>query len=98
MNQRFFIFILAGFFGGVALRSFFSAPPLLFLTLGFAFGALWWFRRDFSTLFLYIAVFMAAFGLGILRYDLRDSREGVKFLEGSIGEKVVLSGEIIEDP
>ncbi|MDP3762671.1 MAG: ComEC/Rec2 family competence protein, partial [bacterium] len=46
----------------------------------------------------YIAVFMAAFGLGILRYDLRDSREGVKFLEGSIGEKVVLSGEIIEDP
>jgi len=108
MNQRFFVFILAGFFGGVALRSFFPARPaggdlgpetaLLFLTLGFAFGIIFWFRQDFSGFMLYAAVFMAAFGLGILRYDLRDSREGVKFLEEGIGGRVVLSGEVIEDP
>src|SRR3990167_6412212 len=101
MNQRFFVFILAGFFGGVALRSFFDLGPetaLLFLTLGFAFGIIFWFRQDFSGFMLYAAVFMAAFGLGILRYDLRDSREGVKFLEEGIGGRVVLSGEVIEDP
>ncbi len=101
MPQKFFIFILAGFFGGVALRSFFDLGPetaLLFLTLGFAFGIIFWFRQGFSGFMLYAAVFMAAFGLGILRYDLRDSREGVKFLEEGIGGRVVLSGEVIEDP
>ncbi|MDP3784478.1 MAG: ComEC/Rec2 family competence protein [bacterium] len=101
MPQKFFIFILAGFFAGVFLRSFFIVTlefAALFVVLGGVFGLLFFFRRDLDRSVLYFAVFLLSFGLGVLRYNIQDSRGHIKFLQEKLGQKVSLLGEVVEDP
>jgi len=100
--MRYLIFLaVAGFFIGVFARSFFVFSPelmLLFLVLSAASGALFYFGRFPSRIFLNFALLAAAFTLGILRYDLKDSRENlVSFYEKS-GTRVSFSGTVVEDP
>jgi len=95
------ISILVGFFAGAFVRSFFDFGfefSLLFIVLGAIFGALFWFRDDFGKLVLYAAVFLVSFGLGILRYDIQDSKSGIETLSEFRNERVTLKGTIISDP
>lgn len=92
--RNFFVVILAGFFGGVFIRSFFSFGfefSALFIFLGAVFSFLYW-RFYFSNFILFSAIFLIAFGLGILRYEIQDT---IPFL---IPGEVKLSGTIAEDP
>lgn len=100
--RNFFILIFAGFFGGVAIRSFFPASPsqgghfgpelaLLFIFLGGILGFLF-LRLSSSNFIFFSAVFLASFGLGILRYEIQDIRPVL-----TPGE-ITLSGIITDDP
>lgn len=101
MPRLFFVLILAGFFSGVFLRSFFVFAPeftFLFLILGAVFGVIFYLRPSPGRLLLNLAVLLTALSLGILRYDLRDSKENITPLFQKRGEAVSLSGFVSEDP
>ena len=92
--RNFFVVILAGFFSGVFIRSFFDFGfefAALFIFLGAILGFLFW-RFLFSNFIIFSAIFFVSFSLGVLRYEIRDARPAL-----TPGE-VKLSGTIIDDP
>lgn len=95
------IFVLAGFFAGVFARSFLATSPefaFLLIILGALFGAIFYFRPSFSAFLLCTGIFLASFGLGALRYEIRDSRTSLAPFFESKGRNVVLSGWVTDDP
>ena len=82
------------------MRSFVNfgwALALFFIFLGFVilFLSLIVGSRRLMTL---IAIFLISFGLGIVRYELKDFRDNTKFLEQKNGQKVTLEGVIVDEP
>lgn len=98
--KNFLFLLFLGFFLGVIVRSFFVFSlefTFLILALAFIFGVIFYLRPD-SRIFLGIAILLAALGLGVLRYEIQDLKEGLDFLRSKLGQEIELSGIVIEDP
>ncbi len=94
MPDRIFYTLIAGFVGGVLLRSFINfglALPLFILVLGAVVLAV-----DRKTLFL--SVFLFAAGFGVLRFDLADRTSVRHALDASLGTSASFEGIIRDEP
>ena len=95
------IIALFGFFAGVALRSFFIFGiwfALLAFLIAAVLGIIFWLRRESGIFLIQVALFLAAFGLGALRYDIQDEREDIAVFMPNVGRKIEISGTVINDP
>ena len=94
--------IVSGFAVGIFFRSFFDLGwtlALLIMTTGvflFIFHHLDVKRP--SGVFVWLGVFVLTFGLGVLRYEIKDASSVSAELEPKIGQKVLLNGFIAEEP
>lgn len=102
-DKSFFIGI-AGFVLAIFISSFFKLGFSLFLLVIFISIILFLYQRflliDISKghIVFLIAIFLLGFGLGILRYEIRDNPNLDVNLENKIGQKVVISGIISDEP
>ena len=99
MSRFWAALLLAGFIGGVLLRSFVNFGPALagfFVFLGIVILLLSLMAEN-RKLIILIAIFIISFGLGIARYEVKDYRKGDS-LEQKTGQKVVLKGIIVDEP
>ena len=101
MSNKVFYCLTGGFVLGIFLSSFFKlgfyfAIFLLLLSLPVYFFAKFFTER--KALFILLALFIFSFGLGILRYEIKDSRVGNNVLENLVGEKVIFRGVIDDEP
>ena len=99
-NQRWLYALIGGFIAGVAFRSFvdlgwsFSFFLLLIgVMLTFAHSLI---RANGRITFLTIC--LVAAGLGMLRLNIADIRQGDPLFEAKVGSSVVAEGTIIEEP
>ncbi|MCX6731744.1 MAG: ComEC/Rec2 family competence protein [Candidatus Parcubacteria bacterium] len=95
MGRFWAVILLAGFIGGVSLRSFVNfgwAFALFFVCLGIV-VLIVSFIADSRKLTALISIFIIATGLGILRYELKDYKKA-DLAEG----KIVLEGIISDEP
>lgn len=101
MSNKFFYLLVAGFTVGILTSSFYKLGFSFFLfTLilaGIIFGFAKFFVKDKGPIFL-IALFIFSFGLGILRYEIKEVRTDSDDLKNLIGEKVRLNGIITAEP
>ncbi len=96
---------LAGFIGGVMLRSFVNfgrAFAGLFILLGIIFMLVRLVRHSVSNtkIFLYIAIFLIAAGFGMARYEIKDTSPDLSRFESVIGRggQVELDGLVVDEP
>lgn len=108
MKERIFYASIAGFAGGVFLRSFWNfgaAFSAFFVLLG---GALFLHGRIYERgggapprrgagLFL-LSLFLFSVGLGMLRFDLSELRKRETVLESRLGVQVTMTGIIATEP
>ncbi len=101
MTNKIFYGLAGGFTAGIFISSFFKLGFSFFLfllilsVLIFIFGK---FFAEKKTTVILVAIFMFSFGLGILRYEIKDIRIPNGRLEKLIGEKAVLEGVVSEEP
>lgn len=99
MQDRVFYIICFGFLLGVLLRSFVFVDLYLVILLGVISFALFLFFtliRE-NNLGILISIFAFAFCFGIFRFNMVDVPNPT-VLESQIGQKVFLSGEIVDEP
>ncbi len=100
MSKLGFYIFIAGFTSGVFLSSFwkFGFSFFLFSILLSAIIFLWgkYFAEQKIPIFL-ISLSLFSFGLGVLRYEIKEVREK-DLLRELVGEKVSLQGIIIDEP
>ena len=63
-----------------------------------ALGLIFWHGDGFRFILIQAAIFLAALGLGILRYEIQDNREYISEFRLDVGQNMEISGTIIEDP
>lgn len=101
MNNKIFYSLVSGFTLGIFISSFLKLGFSFFLflliltSLIFAYG---WFFANKKTAIILLAIFIFSFGLGILRYELKDIRKIDNNLETLLGEKVNIQGVISDEP
>lgn len=98
MRDRVFYTICFGFLFGILLRSFIAVNfyfILLLVLLGSA--LIFYFSLVKFQWGLIGAVFVLAFSLGIFRFQMVDVANPVQF-ESKVGQKVTLTGEIVDEP
>ncbi len=100
--QNYFRVLLAGFIGGVSLRSFFDfgwAFAGFFALLGIVLiiVSLMTENRRLTTA---IAIFLIAIGLGMARYEIKDSPPDLSWFESATadGRKVEMAGVVADEP
>ncbi len=96
--NKFIIVLLLGFSGGVMARSFFDfgwSFAVFFVFLGLILAGIFIFLK-FPKFVLFAGLIFFAFGLGILRYEIKET--GSKALENQINQKISFQGTIIEEP
>ena len=101
MSNKFFYSLIAGFTGGIFLSSFFKLGFSFFIFLLILSFSIFIFGKFFAktkTPILLIAIFIFSFGLGILRYEIKDIRNEDKNLVNLTNEKVILKGIITDEP
>lgn len=100
MGNKVFYSLVSGFTLGIFLSSFFKLGfsffllALLFSLLTFIFGCFFSPNKRQLTL---LAIFLLSFGLGILRYEIKDLRP-VDNLAQLAGQKITLTGIITDEP
>ena len=100
MNNNIFYTLAAGFTLGIFISSFvkmgFSFFIFLFIlsALIFIFGKLF---AQSKTVIVLLAIFILFFGLGILRYEIKEIHP-VDKLNNLVGERVTIQGIVIEEP
>lgn len=100
-NQNIFYCLVFGFTLGIFVSSFFKMGFSFFLfllllsVLVFIFS---WFQLKDKAKIMLIAIFILCFGLGILRYEIKDIRVENDYFLNLLGEKVKIEGLIIEEP
>jgi len=102
MGQRRAIILLAGFLGGVLLRSFLDMGWALagfFVLTGIALLAVSP-AADSRKLAVSIAIFLVAIGLGMARYEIKDTPPDLGRFESAAasGGKIELTGVVVEEP
>ena len=96
--NRVVVALLLGFSGGVLMRSFYDFGwnfALLFIFLGLILVGIFYIFK-FQKFVFFAALFFFAFGLGVLRYDFKETRNAE--LENKIGQKISFQGVIIDEP
>ena len=96
--NRVVVALLLGFSGGVLMRSFYDFGwnfALLFIFLGLTLVGIFYIFK-FQKFVFFAALFFFAFGLGVLRYDFKETRNAE--LENKIGQKISFQGVIIDEP
>lgn len=99
MRQKFFSVLLSGFITGVLVGSFVDlgwAFAGLFGFLGAAFLVLNFFEK--KKLLLLAAIFLIALSLGMARYEIKDAKSDLTWIEEKVGERAVLQGIIADEP
>jgi competence protein ComEC len=99
MSQKAIAVLLAGFLGGVLLRSFMNfgwqfAGFFVFLGVVMLLISLMTESRKLISL---IAIFLIAMALGMGRYEAKDYKN-TAVLEQKIGQKITLEGVVIDEP
>ncbi|MEK7566852.1 MAG: ComEC/Rec2 family competence protein [Patescibacteria group bacterium] len=93
------VLIIFGFAAGIFLASFFEVgfalAALVIITSAFLF-LLSGFRPDGALVF--ISIFIFALGVGVLRYEIKDSSAVSPELKKFIGQKISLKGVVVEEP
>ena len=101
MNNKVFYNLVAGFTGGIFLSSFLKLGFSFFLFLSILSILIFVYGRFFTkekTLILLLAIFIFSFGLGILRYEIKDIRNEDKNLANLVDGKVILKGIVTDEP
>ncbi len=96
--NKFIIVLLLGFCGGVVARSFLDfgwSFAVFFVFLGLVSAGIFIFLK-FPKFILFAGLFFFAFGLGILRYEIKETN-GADF-GNQIGQRISFQGIIIEEP
>ena len=101
MDNKIFYVLAAGFTAGIFLSSFFKMGFSFFLFLLILSSIIFTYGK-FITKFnkagiLLLALFIFSFSLGILRYEIKEVST-VSALQNQIGEKVNLTGLVIDEP
>ncbi len=99
MKQHWTVVLLAGFLGGVLLRSFLDfgwqfAGFFVFLGIVILLISLTAENRRMVAL---MGIFLIAMALGMLRYEIKDYKNS-ETLEQKIGQKIALEGIIVDEP
>ena len=100
-NQNIFYNLVFGFTFGIFLSSFikigfsFFLFTLLLASVVFTFG--YYFAQS-KKLIILLAIFLLAFGLGILRYEIKDLHPENKFFQEQVNKKVKIEGVIVAEP
>ncbi len=96
--NRIFLTLLLGFSGGVVARSFFDfgwSFAIFFVFLGLVSVGIFFFLK-FPKFVIFASLFFFAFGLGILRYEVKEIRNTA--FENKIGSKITIQGIVIDEP
>jgi len=103
-NNFSLIISIAGFISAIFLCSFFKFGITFAFFLIFLSIIIFLFRKfvssDFEikrSIFL-IAIFIFSFALGVMRYEIKDSKPLDINLENNVGNKVIISGIISDEP
>src|SRR3989338_7613361 len=100
MSGRFYLALfLASFAAGVFLRSFFEISfglSALAVIIGAFFLLFWRFKR--APLFVFLGILFLSFGLGAVRYGLKDSKNISLELKNALGQNSVLTGVVVLEP
>ena len=103
-NNLALILILSGFISAICISSFFTLGFSFFLFLIFLSIVFFVFRKFFvldlqekRKIVLLIAFFLS-FACGVLRYEIKDSTHLDENLQENIGQKVLISGIIVDEP
>jgi competence protein ComEC len=109
MNNNIFYVLVSGFTLGIFMSSFIKMGFSFFLFLLLLAILIFTYWRFFiketyldkdvqkSVIFL-IALFIFSFGLGILRYEIKETRLENNYLANQISQKVSLEGIIVDEP
>lgn len=102
MNQKLMAVLLAGFIGGVLLRSFadFGTAFIgLFVLLAVVFLSVRYLVSN-TGVFLYVAVFLIAAALGVARYEIKDAPPDLSRFESAAesGGRIELRGIVVDEP
>jgi len=99
MRDRVFYTICFGFLFGVLLRSFFLVDLYLIILFSVIASALFLFFILISknNLGILVSIFILTFCLGVFRFNMVDI-SAPSIFESQVGQKVTLSGEIIDEP
>ncbi len=91
-----------GFAFGVFFRSFFNAdwPVALFIMItGVFFLIFAYLKVEYPKgIFIFLGIFILSFGLGILRYDIKDNAPVSRELFFAVGQNISLKGFISDEP
>jgi competence protein ComEC len=101
MNNWFFYCLVLGFTAGIFLSSFFKIGFSFFLFLLILSLIIYLYGRIITknnSKIILISIFIFSFSLGILRYEIKETRLINTDLSGLVGEKVSLQGIIIAEP
>ena len=102
-DKSFFIGI-AGFVSAIFISSFFKLGFSFFLFLILISATFLIYQRYFifefskKPLIFFIAIFILGFGLGVLRYEIKDNPNLDINLENRVGQKVSISGTVSDEP
>ena len=95
---------ILGFIGAVFISSFFAIGITFSFLLFFLGGCILIFRKFFAIdprekiKILYIFLFLLSFGIGTLRYEMKDNASRDACVQRSIGSHVTISGIISDEP
>ena len=91
--------LIFGFIAGVGARSFFNAfwGAAFVLLLGFS-ALVLFFLTSRKKFFLAAALALAAFSLGVWRYEIKDQKNVSSVLKPRINSEVALRGLIVDEP
>lgn len=104
MGSKFLLVLISGFTLGIFLSSFIKMGFSFFLLMSvlafnlFLLTRLLKISAEKKSEIILIALFVFSFGLGILRYEIKDLARKNDNLGSLIGEKVVLKGIISDEP
>jgi competence protein ComEC len=101
MNNNIFYTVVAGFTLGVFVSSFIKMGFSFFLFLLILAIIIFIFGKFFAKekkMIILSALFIFSFGLGILRYEIKEIRLENDYLINQVNHKVILDGIIIEEP
>jgi len=100
-NSKIFYTLISGFTAGIFLSSFFKFGFSFFLFTTLIAVVIYFFGRfacERKALIALLAILVFSFGLGILRYEIKDIRNIDSNFDNLVGEKITLQGIITEEP
>jgi competence protein ComEC len=100
-NDNVFYVLVSGFVLGIFLSSFFKMGFSFFLFFLILAGLIFIYGKYFSqskTVIILMAIFIFSFGLGILRYEIKENQTRNNIIPDLVGEKIILIGLVSSEP